>query len=360
MPLKRLSSIITSIDSATNNRERRVSARVTLRDVAAASGVSEAAASISLRGLPGVSTSTRRRVVDEANRLGYTRNLAASTLAANKSGIVGVIVGDLHNPYFADLADAVSASAEANGLRVLLGTGYYEAQRELDALETFRDLQADGVILVGACIDADTIEPIDATMPIVAVGCLPAATGLDRVVVNDCVGARLATEHLISRGHTDIAHIFGGDVAGGTERLAGFTSAMRNAGLCHTNVTKGGFTAEAGTKAVVELMTRRPSAVVACSDLVAWGAIAEFARHGVSVPDDVSVVGYDNSTTAAPVGDFLTTIDGNRPELGTRAVQLLVERLAGRATRELVVIEPKLIVRHSTDEFQRPQKPGSP
>lgn len=320
----------------------------TLRDVAAATGVSEAAVSMSLRGLPGVSEKTRQRVTKAAEQLGYRRNLPASTLAANRSGIIGVIVGDLHNPFFADLSDAVSAVAEANGLRVLLGTGYYDRQREMEALETFRDLRVDGVILVGAGIEADHVEPIDAFMPVVAVACLPRADALDRVAVDDQLGARMATEHLIELGHTEIAHIHGGSIAGGQDRLAGFTTAMHDAGLSAEQVVGGGFTSETGAKGAVELLEDLPSAIVACSDLVAWGAVAELARHGISVPGHVSVIGYDNSTTAAPVGDFLTTIDGHRSELGSRAVELLIQRLNGRATRELEIIEPQLVTRTST------------
>ncbi|MFW2383357.1 MAG: LacI family DNA-binding transcriptional regulator [Acidimicrobiales bacterium] len=324
------------------------SARPRLRDVAEATGISEAAVSMSLRGLPGVSEETRRRVVRVAGDLGYARNMAASTLAASRSGLIGVVVGDLHNPFFADLSDAISAVAEASDLRVLLGTGHYDRRRELDALETFRDLRADGVIIVGARIGAKTIEEIDAQVPVVAVACLPRASKLDRVVVNDRLGSRLATEHLIAAGHTDIAHIHGGTGAGGRERLAGFRDAMAAAGLPDDRIFGGAFTAEVGAKAAVELMNEPPTGVVACSDVVAWGAIAELTRHGIAVPDDISIVGYDNSSIAAPVGDFLTTIDGDRGALGRRAVELLLERLDGRTEPILEVIAPRLVTRDST------------
>ena len=331
-----------------------VPARPTLGDIAEATGISEAAVSMSLRGLPGVSDATRQRVVDVAAALGYTRNLAASTLASNRSGLIGVVVGDLHNPFFADLSDAISAVAKASGLRVLLGTGHYDRRRELDALETFRDLRADGVIIVGTRIGAKAIETIDAHMPVVAAACLPRATKLDRVVVDDRLGGRMATEHLIACGHTDIAHIHGGTGAGGRERLAGFRDAMQAIGQPDSHIVGGEFTAESGAKAAVELTNAPPTAVVACSDVVAWGAISELARHGVSVPADMSVVGYDNSSIAAPVGDFLTTIDGDRPTLGSRAVELLLERLGGRTDAVLEVVPPRLVIRHSTKPMETP------
>lgn len=328
--------------------------RPTLRDIAEATGLSGAAVSMSLRGLPGVSEETRQRVVHAAAELGYTRNLAASTLAAKRSGLIGVIVGDLHNPFFADLSDAISAVAEANGLRVLLGTGHYDRRRELEAIETFRDLRADGVIIIGTRIGAPKIESIDHHMPVVAAACLPRASRLDRVVVDDRLGGRLATEHLIEQGHTDIAHIHGGPGAGGRERLAGFREAMAAAGLEPDRIVGGGFTAEVGAKAAVELAADLPSAVFACSDVVAWGAIAEFARLGIAVPDDLAVVGYDNSSIAAPVGDFLTTIDGDLPTLGRRSVELLLERLDGRSEPVLDVVAPKLVVRTSTRSTHSP------
>lgn len=330
------------------------SARPTLRDIAEAAGISEAAVSMSLRGLPGVSEQTRQRVTQVAAELGYSRNLAASTLAASRSGLIGVVVGDLHNPFFADLSDAISAVAEANGLRVLLGTGHYDRRRELDALETFRDLRADGVIIVGTRIGAKAIEAIDAQVPVVAAACLPRASKLDRVVVDDRRGGRLATQHLIELGHTDIAHIHGGAGAGGRERLAGFRDAMAAAGLRDHRVVGGGFTAEVGAKAAVELGAEPPTGVVACSDVVAWGAIAELGRLGIAVPDDISVVGYDNSSISAPVGGYLTTVDGDRATLGRRSVELLLDRLDGRTEPVLEVVAPRLVTRNST----RPTPPA--
>jgi DNA-binding LacI/PurR family transcriptional regulator len=178
-------------------------------------------------------------------------------------------------------------------------------------------------------------------------------------VVDDRLGGRLATEHLVASGHTDIAHIHGGTGAGGRERLAGFRDAMAAAGLRADRVVGGGFTAEAGAKAAVELANEPPSAMVACCDVVAWGAIAELARHGVAVPDDVSVVGYDNSSIAAPVGDFLTTIDGDRPNLGRRAVELLLERLEGRTDPVLEVVPPRLVTRNSTRAISTPPREAS-
>jgi len=303
---------------------------------------------MSLRGLPGVSDATRRRVIDVARDLGYTRNLAASTLAANRSGLIGVVIGDLHNPFFADLSDAISAVAEAANLRVLLGTGHYDRRRELQAVETFRDLRVDGMIVVGTRIGAKAIDAVNQHVPVVAVASLPRATKLDRVVVDDRLGARMATEHLITAGHTDIAHIHGGTGAGGRERLAGFRDAMGAAGLADSRVFGGGFTPEIGAKSAVELAADPPTAILACSDVVAWGAIAELARQGLRVPEDVSVVGYDNSSIAAPVGDFLTTIDGDRVTLGRRSVELLLERLDGRSKPVLEVVQPRLVIRHST------------
>ena len=328
--------------------------RPTLRDIATIVGVSEAAVSMSLRGRPGVSAETRRRVVETAEALGYTRNLAASTLAAKRSGLIGVVVGDLHNPFFADLSDAIGGVAETNDLRVLLGTGHYDPRRELDAIETFRDLGVDGVIIVGTRVSTETIESLDAVVPIVATACLPRASRLDRVVVDDHLGGRLATEHLIDAGHRTIAHIHGGTGAGGPERLAGFREAMTAAGLSDALVTGGDFTAETGSKAVVELSDHSPTALVACSDVVAWGAIGELTRRGTIVPDDVSVVGHDNSTTAAPIGDFLTTVDGDRPTLGRRAVELLLERLDGRTEPVLDIVTPELVTRASTCTKEHP------
>jgi DNA-binding LacI/PurR family transcriptional regulator len=324
----------------------------TMEDVARRAEVSRSLVSLVMRGSPKVSSERRDRVLRAAAELGYSPNAMARGLASRRSGVVAVLINDLHNPFFAEQFDGLAAAADEKGYRLLLGAGSDVPRSEQSALETFLEYRPDGIVLLSPRIPVGTITAIATRAPVVVLGRQVKAPRVDCVMTDEREGARLAVDHLARLGHRTIVHIDGGRGAGAAARRRGYRSAMAKAGLDRfAEVLPGEFTERAGTEAADVLVQRRrvPTAVFAANDLVAVGAIDALERGGHDVPAAVSVVGYDNIFFARLGHVSLTTVDQPRDEMGRTAIGLLDERIAGSAEpSRLVLTEPHLVERTTT------------
>jgi len=323
-----------------------------MEDVARAAGVSRALVSLVMRDAPNVSDARRTAVLQAAARLGYRPNMLARNLASRRTTTLGVMINDLHNPFFAEVVDGIQRAADAAGYQLLLTTGGTQRSAEAAAIETLLRFRVDGLILTGLTLPIRDIEKAAAAMPTVLIG-RPIRSGrLDTVNNDEALGANLAVAHLAALGHRRIAHIDGGAGAGASDRRAGYEKAMGVLGLGRwTRVVEGEFTEPAGVAGAATLLEapERPTAVFAANDLVAAGVLARADEAELSVPADLSIIGYDNTMIAAMRHLSLTTINQPREEMGTRAVELLLERLvAGRTAAVHHVVTPTLVDRSTT------------
>ena len=323
----------------------------TMEDVAREAGVSRALVSLVMRERPNVSDERRRRVLRAAAKLGYRPNAMARSLASRRTKTVGVILDDLRNPFFAEIAGGVEELASRVGYQLLLAAGGRQARRERAALGALLEHRVSGMILVSPRMPASVIATAAAEAPLVIVGRTVRGVDADSVLINEAHGTELVLDHLVGLGHERIAHVDGGTGAGGPQRRSAYLRGMRSRRLGrHTLVVGGDFTEEAGVNAAAELLRlpELPSAVFAANDMVAAGLLGGFDRAGVDVPGDVSIVGYDNISIAHLANVSLTTVDQPRTDMGRLALELLLDRIDNRRANEVRLIEPSLVVRSTT------------
>ena len=323
----------------------------TMEDVAREAGVSRALVSLVMRERPNVSDERRRRVLDAASRLGYRPNAMARSLASRRTKTVGVILDDLRNPFFAEIAGGVEELASHVGYQLLLAAGGRQARRERAALGALLEHRVSGIIMVSPRMGTSVIAAAAAEAPLVIVGRTLRGVDADSVLINEGHGTELVLDHLVGLGHERIAHVDGGTGAGGPQRRSAYLRGMRARRLARRAlVIPGDFTEEAGVNAAAELLRlpELPTAVFAANDLVAAGLLGGLDRAGVDVPRDVSIVGYDNIGIAHLAHVSLTTVHQPRTDMGRLALELLLDRIDNRRANEVRLIEPSLVVRSTT------------
>jgi DNA-binding LacI/PurR family transcriptional regulator len=322
----------------------------TMQQVAQKAGVSTALVSLVMRGASNVSDYRRKLVLEAADELGYRPNVLARNLASRRTQTIGVVLNDLHNLFFAEVADGIQAAADTADYRLLYGNGKHSIDGEAEAVETFLQFRVDGVILAGS-LDVATMERAARSAAVVVVGRTEASPSVDTINTDGHAGAVLAVDHLVELGHTRIAHLNGGAGAGAAERSAGYVASMQRHGLSqYVQIASGNYDESGGQAGAVELLAApvRPTAIFASNDLSAIGALDHIVGMGLHVPDDISLVGFDNTALSALSYVSLTTINQPSEELGQAAIDLILERLEGRTTSTHYVGAPTLIVRRST------------
>ena len=337
-------------------------------EVARRAGVSTATVSRVLSRPAVVAPDTRRRVMQAVDTLGYIPNSAAQTLRTLRSGKLLVTVPDISNPFFALILQGIEDTALREGYAVLLGDTQHDREREEGYAAMLRRKEADGLIFLGHRLPraaASLVESAGVSAPVVN-GCeFNPELGVPSVHIDNTKAAADAMEHLYGLGHTRIGVITGPLVSPlSRDRLHGATKRARTRGAERdVIVMHGDFSIDSGTAAAERLFTRRerPSAVFCFNDEMAIGVLDTARRLGIGVPDEVSVVGFDDIRFARYVSPPLTTIAQPMREIGERTVRLLLEIVNGTmAMPGSITLPHPLVVRGSTGPAARRRTRRSP
>ena len=328
---------------------------VTIKDIAREVGVSPSTVSRALSDSPLISEKTRQNVKEVAQRLGYERNELARGLVKGSSGAVGLVVADITNPFFSDIAQGVGEVAHRFGYGVMLCDTAGEANRESDYIRLLRRKRVDGLILTSATINDPYLKDLAKTRtPFILVSRLCRSVDAPYVVVDDRVGARLAVEHLINLGHQYIGFIGGpANVQSSRDRMATYREVLQEHGLAEKEEWMGfsDFTQAAGRKAGRQMLSlpERPSAIFAANDMIALGVLEVAEEMGVLIPDDLSLVGYNDISYASLPRVQLTTVAQPTQEMGQIASEWLLSTIEEHKRHPLhCVLNPHLVVRRST------------
>ncbi len=326
-------------------------------DVAAEAHVSRALVSLVMQDPSRVGQARREAVLAAVDKLGYRPNVLARNLASRHTCTIGIVINDLHNPYFVDVLDGIEMAATAEGYQLLLASGWGRTRSEQAAVDSFLDYRVDGVILAGSRLDSKTIVKAAKNAPVVVIGRSLRSELVDSINNDEAIGSRLAVDHLVELGHKAIAHIDGGSGAGSAARRAGYIATMNHHGLGHQiDVLSGNFTEMGGASAARVLLDRpkMPTAVFASNDLMAAGALNALEEGGLRIPGDISLVGYDNTTHASMRHMSLSTVHQPRERMGKLAVEALLERInRTRSTCRREVLKPSLIARSTSAPLPR-------
>jgi LacI family transcriptional regulator len=305
-----------------------------------------------------VSPATRDRVLGAIAELGFVRNESARHLRAGRSRTIGLVVLDIANPFFTDVARGVEDVAAAAGLAVMLCNSDDQADRESAHLEVLTEQRVQGVLITPTAAVTPHLQSLRSRgTPVVLVDRRATAPDQCAVAVDDVLGGRLAADHLLECGHRRIAFIGGSSgLPQVQERHDGVVAAVREGTGAEDALTvysPAALTVAGGREAAAQLLAepagRRPSAAVCANDLIALGVLQEMVRHGVRVPADFAIVGYDDIDFAAAAAVPLTSVRKPRVELGRRAAELLLDEASDPGHQhQQPVFEPTLVVRESS------------
>ena len=325
----------------------------TIRDVSRLAQVSMSTVSRVLNGNVPVAASARERVLKAVAELNYRPNAFARSLATNRSGGVGVIVNEMTSPYYGVMVRGVEEVVENAGMHILVASGKADAAQEERAIEILRSRRVDALVLhVEALSDEAVLELMAEDLPVVLVARHIAEAGDRSLSIDNELGGRLATEHLLANGHRIIGHLSGPlNFPDSRARLQGYRQALSAAGIAYSDelVIESDWLEEGGYQAARRLLKRRPdiTAIFAGNDQMAAGVLQALRNEGRSIPEDISVVGFDDVLFARYLYPSLTTVRQPLLEMGAAAARLALSALNGTEVEVPRKFEPELIERQS-------------
>ncbi|MFM4719053.1 substrate-binding domain-containing protein [Aeromonas bivalvium] len=330
-----------------------------IKEVAARAGVSTTTVSHVINETRFVAEETRERVFSAMRDLNYAPSLVARSLKVKETHSIGMLVTTSSNPFFAEVVRGVERYCFEQGYNLMLGNTEGEAETALSYLKMMLRKRVDGLLIMCSEGQQEVFNQLDwlGTLPVVVMDWGLDSDRVDLIADNSHLGGYLATRHLIDLGHREIGCIMGPEGrAPSTQRLAGFRQAMAEAALpVRPEWLQGGeFDCASGFAAMTRLLAlpTRPSALFIFNDMMAMGAISAAHLAGLRVPEDISLIGYDNVELAQYLSPPLTTINQPKEALGRLAVTRLLARIHGeQIANRLITQEPDLVIRQSCRRY---------
>ena len=332
--------------------------RVTIKDIAELANTSYPSVSRALSGKPGVSSKTREKVLKIAKEMNYQPNALARSLVQKRTSTIGLIIPDILNPYFPEIAKGVEDEAHKKDLSVFLCNSDWDGVREGIYIDQLIARRVDGIIIFPTSSEniSDIKKKAGRNLPVIILGTSRVEDVSVSISIDNVLGAELSVLHLLDKKYRSLAFIGGTPGLSGVEsRLEGFRKAHDKYGLSVSEemIVENGFTFESGFNAVNQLLDqkRTPDAVFAQNDVIALGAIQALRTRGLRVPEDMAVSGFDDIPIASMTGIDLTTVRQPKYEMGKMAVTELYSILQGESdlnVNKRLVLEPKLIIRKTS------------
>lgn len=335
--------------------------RVSIKDIALAAGVSYSTVSRALNDNPLISQEVRARIQALAQSMGYSPNALAQSLQSRLSHSIGLVITTIADPFFADLALGLEEVAHQADISVFLASSHNDPEREIKIIQTFERRRVDGVIVASSRIGneyASRLEQIHIPVVMINNQACGDYENLYSVAVDDYRGARLAMQHLLERGHRRIGYIGVQNRPGSNERrMRGYQDALKACDISlqpgwvrlGSSQAKEDFAGdlEVGQSLLPELLQENVTAVFCYCDTVAAGVMLACRKLGLSIPDQISIVGFDDTDVCTVLTPPLTTISQPCREMGRLAMEMLLTAISGEATSD-VLLQPTLVVREST------------
>ncbi|QGQ45017.1 LacI family DNA-binding transcriptional regulator [Metabacillus sediminilitoris] len=326
---------------------------VKMSDVAKLANVSTATVSRVLRNPETVKENTRKKVLNVIEQLNYQPNILARHFRRNETNTILVMVPNILNTVFTGIIEGIESEAARNGYRVLLGNTNKSVENEYGLIDLLKQKQTDGMILFSARMDPKTLVNLSEEYPIVLTTAYIDGLKVPTVSIDNISSSRNAVAHLIKLGHTRIAHISGPlEFNGSRDRYKGYQQALLQNDLEIDSmlVQEGDFTLESGYNLMLKFiaMEHPPTAVFTGNDEMAMGVIKAAKDHGLKVPEDLAVVGFDNISFSAIFEPALTTIAQPLFKMGQVSMQLLLQQIQGVQVSKIQhILESELIIRDS-------------
>ncbi len=330
---------------------------ITIKDIAEAAGVSYATVSRTLNDRKGVSPKAKERVLEAVSKLGYKPNIQARSLKTNQTSTIALIIPDISNPFFSDIALTVNRTASRRGYNTILCNTDWNSEIEASQLRMVQEQRVDGIILK----PADQITPpfLECGIPLVFISNL-ASDKFSYIEVDNRKGGREAADHLIQCGYRRMAFVGGSDKSrSNRDRLDGFQEELQKKGIQFNPdyIKFGPFTIDSGSKLMNELLSlpKPPDAVFCGNDLIAMGVMKTLGEKEIQVPEDFGVIGFDDVYYSSLPQIQMTTIAQPREKMGSLAADKLIDLIETPNIKSVshVVLEPELVIRKSTRSIQQ-------